>query len=300
MRLFLFLTWAIIHVSPAMLSFVCANLLADSVDELHATARLRFNTIAMLLDVTPKVCFFVLDSQASNELVVNAFCALCPALSLLAPYEKVENERTTVIRDIRRDLGDEDLVFVTPEAALPSNSAGFEMQPSAAPLSFSNDISLSIEDGLLFANVSVYPLEHKSEIVSKRRPSNAESGSLVKRPTYFHQPISVNDATPAPAPRDVRSQRLVAPLEESVESVNTRLPPKVWLNENVVNTALSRLASHEIGIIDSLAVNAALSSSLSERFNNLFTTNSIVHLLGLKWRVREEMTVSDESIPTAM
>ncbi|CAJ0549978.1 Ff.00g065730.m01.CDS01 [Fusarium sp. VM40] len=60
------------------------------------------------------------------------------------------------------------------------------------------------------------------------------------------------------------------------QSIICRLAPGQWLNDNTINTALSRLASDSVGVIGSLSVCAIPSPRLVERLNSTFTTKPAV------------------------
>ncbi|SPJ80205.1 uncharacterized protein FTOL_08597 [Fusarium torulosum] len=72
---------------------------------------------------------------------------------------------------------------------------------------------------------------------------------------------------------DPQRQRAIVPFVELVESVMSRLAPGQWLNDNIINTTLSRLSSEHLGVVSSFFLG---SPRLLEPFRHLFATKSMI------------------------
>jgi hypothetical protein len=70
---FIFASWAISHVSEIILVFVCDRLYSPEIKKLASGSRSRVKSIADLFHVTSPICWFVLEKQATNDVVLSAF-----------------------------------------------------------------------------------------------------------------------------------------------------------------------------------------------------------------------------------
>ncbi|KAM0338128.1 hypothetical protein ACHAPU_011438 [Fusarium lateritium] len=179
-------------------------------------------------------------------------------------------------------LDDQDLQFdiASPEGARPASNAPMFDQSSVAP-------SASSDGGFGGGFIDV------------------ESGIDFDADEDLQQTFPPVFVEKSPTPQVSCVSSLVAPLDELVESINRRLAPGQWLNDNIVNTALFRLASANVGIVDSLSVRANPSPRLVERLHNIFTTKSAVlipvcdegsnHWRLYCWRMPSTLDVLDSS-----
>ncbi|KAM0427064.1 hypothetical protein ACHAQK_012225 [Fusarium lateritium] len=171
------------------------------------------------------------------------------------------------------------VVAETPEVARPGTPVPFSGQRSSSVVPFSGQSSFFREE----SHLSLPPLHLEQELStpihfssSPKRPSDAEDTETREKrhATVVDTTLSV-EALPLPHVW----KATVAPLSDTFESAKARLVPGEYLNDTLVNVALVRCRSDNVGVVTTYElIQRQLSAEKVARLNSLFSEKSLVLL----------------------
>ncbi|KAM0341202.1 hypothetical protein ACHAPU_010132 [Fusarium lateritium] len=241
---FMFSIWAVNNVAPPIIGTICERLFGEQVSNLSQANKSRLTTIANLLDKERTVAWFVLGKTSGNGKI---------------PTVKPPRPETPELRDILIFQPVEDRVSETPEvqrAPLSPFSIAIDNDQSiSASLAVSDSLvlpehpqgALNVSSGQLHLPPSS-PITYRSSspVESVKRQSEPEPIGGSKRQAVHIETRSVT-AHHLQLPRFKRTE---VPFLQLVGSINRTLAPGAYLNDNIINTAIARLASETIGVFN--------------------------------------------------